>query len=145
MRKCSNHLIPSPSCAYCYPPKSIPEPDLDTRRVTNFSPAQSLMTGLSPDAPTITTANGGKQSYTGLDFAQLDPGVMFEAAAVMYHGAAKYGLDNWKGITAPEHLNHAIMHLYGFLRGDTQDDHLVHAMVRCMMARVVDRDGVTPR
>jgi hypothetical protein len=98
--------------------------------------------GLSPDAPTTVTKHGGKQSYLGVDFTQLDAGVMFEAAATMHQGGEKYGRDNWKAIEVEDHINHALTHLYGWLKGDRQDDHLVHALVRAMMARVVERDGL---
>jgi len=43
-------------------------------------------------------------------------------------GAAKYGEYNWqKGIPASVMLNHAIRHLYLYLAGDTNEDHLAHA------------------
>ena len=43
-------------------------------------------------------------------------------------GARKYGDCNWqKGIPASQMLNHAVRHIYLWLEGDRQEDHLAHA------------------
>ncbi len=43
-------------------------------------------------------------------------------------GAKKYGEDNWKkGIPIRDLLNHAIRHIYLYLKGDETEDHLAHA------------------
>jgi len=43
-------------------------------------------------------------------------------------GAVKYGEYNWqKGIPASVMLNHAIRHIYLYIEGDTEEDHLAHA------------------
>ena len=63
---------------------------------------------------------------------------MFAAAEVALSGAKKYGETvhdrNYVKIPVEEHANHAIQHLYAFLAGDTSENHLAHAMVRCCFA-----------
>ena len=48
--------------------------------------------------------------------------------------AEKYGVDNWRKIGVESHLNHLLMHVFAYLAGDTQDEHLEHALCRAMMA-----------
>lgn len=63
---------------------------------------------------------------------------MFAAARVAKEGAEKYGETlhnrNYTKISAEEHVNHAIQHLYAYLAGDQSDRHIAHAIVRCMFA-----------
>jgi hypothetical protein len=43
-------------------------------------------------------------------------------------GAAKRGASNWEnGMPVTDLLNHAIGHIYDFLSGDRNEDHLAHA------------------
>ena len=45
-----------------------------------------------------------------------------------------YGENNWR-IEGPRfHLNKAIAHIYAWLAGDRQEEHLLHASARLMMA-----------
>lgn len=98
----------------------------------------SMQEFLSPDAPVVENENGGKQSATPFAFHMIPPTAMFKAAEVAGYGAAKYGETynnrNYTKIDTVEHVNHAIQHLYGWLSGDMSDDHLAHALVRCMFA-----------
>ena len=105
-------------------------------------PKQSGLKNLGKDAPMVTNEHGGKQSKTEYAFTQIDPGVLFELAEVLQHGAEKYGRDNWRKITVDEHMNHSLQHIYAYLIGNTEDDHLAHALCRLMFAMVVDRDGL---
>lgn len=52
-----------------------------------------------------------------------------EALARTYaEGAEKFGAFNWEnGMPAGDLLNHALAHVYKFLRGDRSEDHLSHA------------------
>lgn len=57
------------------------------------------------------------------------------AARAMKHGM-KYEqkkADNWKGIPAEEHLNHALLHIAKFQAGDRSEDHVDHAVNRILM------------
>ena len=55
-------------------------------------------------------------------------------ARVMEEGLKKYPKDNWLLIPYEDHINHALCHLYMFLKGDIQDRHLDHALTRIAMA-----------
>lgn len=69
---------------------------------------------------------------------------MFAAAETAKYGAEKYSETlqnrNYKRISAEEHINHAIQHLYAFLAGDESDDHLSHAILRAMFAYEVNHE-----
>jgi len=98
--------------------------------------------GVEPDAPVVENENGGKQSDTPYGFHLLPCSALFDAARVAKYGADKYGETfdkrNYTKIDTVEHLNHAVQHIYAFLAGDTQDDHLGHAIVRLMFAYDVE-------
>ena len=55
-------------------------------------------------------------------------------ARVLKEGASKYQANNWRLIPEEEHLNHAMIHVMAAELGDTQDNHLDHALCRLMMA-----------
>lgn len=55
-------------------------------------------------------------------------------AKVLQYGAEKYRPNNWRLIPQEDHINHALIHYIAYLLGDTQDEHLQHAMCRLMMA-----------
>ena len=94
--------------------------------------------GVEPDAPVVENENGGKQSDSPYGFHMIPPSAIFDAAKVLKYGAEKYGETrlnrNYTKIHSDEHINHALQHIYAYLAGDTQDDHLGHALVRMMFA-----------
>ena len=99
---------------------------------------RNVIIGVEPDAEVVENENGGKQSDTPYGFHLLPISALFDAAKVAKYGADKYGETfehrNYTKIETNDHLNHAIQHIYAFLAGDTQDDHLGHAIVRLMFA-----------
>jgi len=98
-----------------------------TRRKKKF-------TGLEPNAPIITNAEGGKQSATIYRCDLFDASAMLGISAVLHKGAEKYGEDNWRNLSVEENLNHLLMHVYAYLSGDNSDDHLSHAACRAIFA-----------
>lgn len=100
--------------------------------------SKNVIAGVEPDAPVIENTNGGKQSDTPYGFHLVPTSAIFAAAQVLKYGADKYGETfehrNYTKIPCVDHLNHALQHIYAFLAGDTQDDHLGHALVRLMFA-----------
>lgn len=90
--------------------------------------------GMSPDAPTVTHGNGAKEAHVPYRCDLLPPRAVLEAAAVLHTGAIRYGVDNWRGIEARSHVNHALSHVFAHLAGDTSDGHLSHAVCRLLFA-----------
>lgn len=90
--------------------------------------------GVGPDAQTVTAANGAKQSapVARLDLTPMR--ALMHVGKILQEGAAKYGENNWRGLTVADHVNKALIHLAAFLVGDTTDDHLGHACCRLQMA-----------
>jgi hypothetical protein len=91
-------------------------------------------TGLSPDAPITENESGGQQSTIEGRFDLIPPVAMFELAKIMEYGARRYAPNNWRKIPIDDHVNHALSHLFAYLAGDRQDDHLGHALARMAMA-----------
>lgn len=105
-------------CSYCKP----------------SSTPQAALAGVGKDAPTTTNDKGGKQSHLSYRCDLLPPRATLAVAEVLDHGARKYGANNWHSIPVADHVNHAMVHLFAHLAGDTQDDHLEHAACRLLMA-----------
>jgi hypothetical protein len=89
---------------------------------------------LGPDAERVTNAAGGMQSKLEHDFTLTDPVANFKLAEVLTIGKERYAKDNWRLISVESHLNHLLNHINAYLAGDTQDDHLGHALCRAHMA-----------
>ena len=61
-------------------------------------------------------------------FDLITPVGLRRLAETCAEGARKYGDSNWeRGIPASQMLNHALRHIYLWLEGDMQEDHLAHA------------------
>ena len=46
---------------------------------------------------------------------------------------------NFTKIPTDEHICHCLQHLYAYLAGDTSDEHIAHAIVRCLFAYETDQ------
>ena len=64
---------------------------------------------------------------------------LIRIAKVLQYGADRYEPNNWRLIPQESHINHALIHLVAHLMGDTQDDHLDHALCRLMMAYATEK------
>jgi hypothetical protein len=54
----------------------------------------------------------------------------------------KYAPRNWMKISVDSHLNHLLMHVFAYLAGDRQEEHLTHALARAAMAVEIEKLGV---
>ena len=121
--------------AYAY---AIAFPNDSDERIDPMITAIVPRPGLAPDAPVVENEQGGRQSHSPYAFHLLPTNAIFAAAEVAKAGADKYGESfgnrNYVKIPVEDHINHCIQHLYGYLSGDTSDDHLGHAIVRAMFA-----------
>lgn len=94
-----------------------------------------MVKGVGTDAEVSVDPNtGAKQSKIGHRCDLLPPLATLRVADVLHEGSGKYGDWNWFKIPMHEHLNHALVHVFAFLAGDTTDDHLGHAACRMMMS-----------
>lgn len=98
-------------------------------------------TGLAPDAPIHTNEQGGQQSKIEGRFDLIPPVAMLELAKIMAYGARRYAPNNWRKIPLDDHVNHMLMHLFAYVAGDRQDDHLGHALARAAMAVEISKLG----
>jgi hypothetical protein len=58
----------------------------------------------------------------------VSPVGLRRVAQTCHEGAVKYSDYNWeKGMPVADLLNHAISHIYSYLSGDRNEDHLGHA------------------
>jgi hypothetical protein len=70
---------------------------------------------------------------------------MLECAKVLEKGAKSHGPEeNWRLISANDHINHAQTHIWAYLAGDKQDKHLSHAAVRLLFAVETDLSLMGP-
>lgn len=90
--------------------------------------------GVGPDAPTVINDKGAKQSAIPYKFTDFEAKHVLRVAAVSARGFSKYGSRNYLGISAQDHLDHALTHINAFLAGDPQEDHLAHAICRLYFA-----------
>jgi hypothetical protein len=93
-----------------------------------------IMQGIGKDAEIEINTNGGKQSKLSASFVLLDAKAMFRLGKILKEGAQKYERDNWRKIDTESHIDHALNHIFAYLAGDKQDDHLGHAFCRLMFA-----------
>lgn len=81
----------------------------------------------------VTNANGAKQSFIAGRYDLLPHLAIKEVAKVLGEGAEKYGVDNWRGLSIDEILNHVYNHTVDYLvEANTED--LSHAACRILMA-----------
>lgn len=83
------------------------------------------------------TQNSQKQYDTGAvrsgdcedtRYDLISPIGLAALARTYAEGAAKFGAFNWEnGMPVTDLLNHALAHVYKFLGGDREEDHLAHA------------------
>jgi len=94
----------------------------------------TTISGVGPDAPIETLANGAKQSSSPYRLDLIPPLALLDVASILKAGAEKYGENNWRGISIEDNINHALVHVYAYLSGDKQDNHLGHAACRLQFA-----------
>lgn len=94
-----------------------------------------------------TTPTGMNQSKSEYKFDLIPPEALLAIARVFAEGYEKYDKKakeealypdsikpNWMNGTPRQHIGRVMAHLTLWLSGDRTEDHLAHAMVRCIMA-----------
>ena len=96
-----------------------------------------MIEGIGKDAEIVVNKNGGKQSKSPFRFDLIPPEAMFKLAEVLAYGAERYTPNNWRLIPRHKHLNHALVHAFAYMAGDTTDEHFEHFLCRVVMAASV--------
>lgn len=89
------------------------------------------------EGSTVRYGNGAVRSSDAeaTRYDLVSPIGLAAVAAACAEGAKKYGDYNWeRGMPANDMLNHALRHLYMFLSGNRDEDHLGHAAWNIMAA-----------
>ena len=75
-----------------------------------------------------TFESGAQREEAGTRYDLISPIGMWRLAEVYDEGSKKYGDRNWeKGIPISNLLSHTIAHIYDYLLGFRDEDHLAHA------------------
>lgn len=84
----------------------------------------------------VLSTGAKRESKTDKTRYDLMPALgLRRVAETLAEGAENYGVGNWeKGMPVDQFLNHAIAHIYDYLKGDRSEDHLGHAACNLLMA-----------
>lgn len=93
---------------------------------------KTLEADTNATSPVVTNYRGGKQSYVAERLDLVPPRAIRHVATILATGAGKYGEWNWKQLDAKDQINHALIHLYKHLEGDTSEDHIGNAACRIL-------------
>lgn len=89
-------------------------------------------------AEIVTNEHGAKQSKNEYLWTDFCPKALLRVAKLSNAGCQKYGINNWKKISKLDHINHAISHMFLYLVGDKEEDHLAHACWRILACMGVE-------
>jgi hypothetical protein len=86
------------------------------------------------DGDVFVNEYGGRQSYVSTRLDLIPPENLLLLGQCLGWGAKEYGEHNWHQIPLNENLNHALVHLIEWMKGDRSEPHLVNAIARINFA-----------
>lgn len=92
--------------------------------------------GVSKNEDVGTNERGGKEHIRPYRSQALFPKALLAISALRYwaHNTMHYEDNNYKLISKDDHIGRALTHIFAYMAGDTQNDHLCHAACRLLMA-----------
>ena len=82
---------------------------------------------------------GGKRGVVAERYDLVPPIGIQQVAVAMAEGAARYGDLNWHGLPISNCTNHALKHIYQWIDGNRDEDHLGHAAANLLMAAELEK------